>query len=161
MTMDKVLEGDLARFVVPDILTLLHMGRRTGVLVLERPARDRAAISPNEARAIHSTAPDEESKVFVREGRPVFAVATRDDLRLGALLVKTGRVTEADLSRTLTRQQSGSQRLGEVLLAEKILTEAELHSFLKVQVSEVIFDTFTWRPAPSPSSTTFRRPARS
>jgi hypothetical protein len=121
--MDKVLEGDLGHFVVPDILSLLHMGIRTGVLVLERDA--------------------EETKLFVREGRPVFAVTTRADLRLGALLIRTGRITDDVLTRTLNRQQSGL-RLGEVLLAEGILTAQELASFLKVQVSEVIFSTFSW-----------------
>ena len=35
--------------------------------------------------------------------------------------------------------------MGQMLVAEKLLTEQELLSYLKVQVSEVIFDTFTWR----------------
>jgi hypothetical protein len=127
--MEKVLEGDLTRFSVPDVLTLLHMGQRTGVLALERNAE---------------ASPYEETKLFVREGRPVFATASRDDLRLGALLVKMDRVKEADLDRMVGRRH-GAQRLGEILLEEKILTEVELASFLKVQVSEVIFDTFVWR----------------
>jgi hypothetical protein len=121
----KVLEGDLAGFAVPDILSLLSMGQRTGVFVLERP--------------------DEESKLFVREGRPVFAVATRSDLRLGAMLVRMGRLKEQDLDRVLARQEGAPQKLGEMLLSEKVLSEEELASFLKVQVSEVIFDTFTWK----------------
>ena len=122
--MQKILDGDLAGFAVPDILSLLNMGQRTGVLVLERS--------------------DEESKLFVREGRPVFAVASRSDLRLGSMLVRMGRVKAEELEKLLTRQQAGL-RLGEVLLTEKVLSEAELASFLKVQVSEVIFDTFTWK----------------
>lgn len=138
--MEKVLSGDLERFAVPDVLTLLNMGKRTGVLALERDS-DREPVAPGDG------GPNgyEETKLFVREGRPVFATATRDDLRLGALLVKTDRVKKADLERMIDRQQGGQQRLGEMLLAEKILTEAELASFLKVQVSEVIFDTFGWR----------------
>jgi len=123
--MQKILEGDLVGFAVPDILSLLSMGQRTGVLVLERT--------------------DEESKLFVRTGRPVFAVATRGDLRLGSMLVRMGRLQEADLDRILARQHGGPQKLGELLLSEKILNADELATFLKVQVSEVIFDTFTWR----------------
>jgi hypothetical protein len=122
--MQKILEGDLGGFAVPDILSFLNMGQRTGVLVLERS--------------------DEESKLFVRTGRPVFAVATRGDLRLGSMLVRMGRLQEPDLDRILARQAGGVQKLGELLLSEKILREEELASFLKVQVSEVIFDTFTW-----------------
>jgi len=123
--MQKLLEGDLAGFPVPDILSLLHSGQRTGVLVLERG--------------------DEESKLFVRAGRPVFAVATRSDLRLGSMLVRMGRLKEDEVDRLLNRQHGGPQKLGELLLAEKIVSEEELASFLKVQVSEVIFDTFNWR----------------
>ena len=123
--MQKILEGDLVGFAVPDILSLLSMGQRTGVLVLERG--------------------DEESKLFVRTGRPVFAVATRSDLRLGSMLVRMGRLKEPDLDRILAGQHGGPQKLGELLLSEKILNQDELATFLKVQVSEVIFDTFIWR----------------
>jgi hypothetical protein len=122
--MEKVLEGNLARFEAPDLLTFLNMCRRTGVLVMERP--------------------DQETKLFLREGRPVFATSTKEDLRLGAIVVRMGKV-EADRLQPALRQHSGAgHRLGQVLVAEKILTEAELGSCLKVQVSEVIFDTFRW-----------------
>jgi hypothetical protein len=122
--MDKVLEGDLSRFEVPDLLTFLHMGRRTGVLVFERV--------------------QQETKVFVREGNPVYATTTRDSLRLGSLLVRLGKVTPDQMKRILSRIGAG-QRIGQIFLAEKILTEEELASFLKVQVSEVVFETFEWR----------------
>jgi hypothetical protein len=122
--MEKVLEGNLARFEVPDLLTFLNMCRRTGVLVMERP--------------------DQETKLFLREGRPVFATSTKEDLRLGAIVVRMGKL-EADRMEATLRQHAGAgHRLGQVLVAEKLLTEAELASCLKVQVSEVIFDTFRW-----------------
>ena len=63
--MERVLEGNLSRFEVPDLLTFLHMGRRTGVLVMERA--------------------EQETKVFLREGDPVFATSTAEELRLGAI----------------------------------------------------------------------------
>lgn len=122
--MEKVLEGSLERFEVPDLLTFLNMGRRTGVLVLERP--------------------QQETKLFLREGKPVFATSTREDLRLGSMLVRMGKVKSADLERVL-QQQGGGGRIGQLLLSSRLLTEDELASFLKVQVSEVIFDTFGWR----------------
>jgi hypothetical protein len=42
-------------------------------------------------------------------------------------------------------QQQGGGRIGQLLLSGHLLSEEELASFLKVQVSEVIFDTFGWR----------------
>jgi hypothetical protein len=120
----KILEGDLSRIEIPDLLTFLNMGHRTGVLALERP--------------------EQETKLFFRDGRPVFATSTRDDLRLGSMLVRMGKVQTEVLERVLTRPKTAG-RIGHALLAENVLSEAELASFLKVQVSEVIFDTFAWR----------------
>jgi uncharacterized protein DUF4388/FHA domain-containing protein len=122
--MQKVLEGDLARVEVPDLLTFLNMGRRTGVLALE--------------------CVDLETKIFFREGRTVFATSTRDELRLGSMLVRMGKVKPEVMDRVLARPKAPG-RIGHALLAENVLSEAELASFLKVQVSEVIFDTFAWR----------------
>jgi hypothetical protein len=121
--MERVLEGDLSRFEVPDLLTFLNVGRHTGVLLLERP--------------------EQETKLFFREGAPVYATSTRDTLRLGSLLVRLGKMTELQLQGVLARLGSG-YRIGQVLLQEKLLSEDELASVLKVQVSEVVFDTFEW-----------------
>jgi len=122
--MEKILEGSLSHFEVPDLLTFLHLGRRTGVLVLE--------------------ASDRESKLFFREGRPVYATSTADDLRFGSLLVKFKKLDPDALDRVLhaTRPMG---RIGQALLQANLLTEEELASFLKVQISEVIFNTFEWR----------------
>jgi len=123
--MDKVLEGNLARFEVPDVLSFLNMGRRTGLLAMERA--------------------DQETKLFIRDGNPVFATSSRDELRLGDMLIRMGKVTAADLERALGSHRGRGYRLGQALLAESLLSEAELASFLKVQISEVIFDTFEWK----------------
>ena len=123
--MEKVLDGDLSRFEVPDLLTFLGSARRTGVLVLERK--------------------DQETKLFLREGKPVFANSSREDLRFGGTLVRLGRMTPDALVQVLRQRRLDRRRLGQVLLAEGKLSEAELASVLKVQVSEVIFDTFAWK----------------
>jgi hypothetical protein len=123
--MEKVLEGDIARFEVPDVLAFLNMGRRSGLLAMERL--------------------DQETKLFIRDGNPVFATSSRDDLRLGNMLIRMRKVTPETLESALNVHRGRGQRIGQALLAERILTEGELASFLKVQVSEVIFDTFEWK----------------
>jgi hypothetical protein len=122
--MEKALEGDLACFEVPDLLTFLHQGQRSGVLSMERP--------------------DQETKLYLRAGNPVFAATTRDDLRLGALLVRHGRVSQEIIDEALLHQTARGPRLGRLLVVTGQITEAELASFLKVQVSEVVFETFGW-----------------
>ena len=123
--MDKVLEGNLARFEVPDVLSFLNMGRRTGLLAMERG--------------------DQETKLFIRDGNPVFATSSRDELRLGSMLIRMRKVTGPDMERALASHRGRGYRLGQALLAENLISEAELGSFLKVQISEVIFDTFEWK----------------
>jgi hypothetical protein len=122
--MDKILEGDLSHFEVPDLLSLLRAGRRTGVLALERR--------------------DQESKLYFRAGDPVFAASTREDLRLGHLMVRQGKLPREVVDDALEWQHSNGGRLGSALLAAGILDEGELAALLKVQVSEVIFDAFSW-----------------
>src|SRR2546428_10016389 len=123
--MQKVLEGDLSRVEVPDLLTFLNMGRRTGVLALERS--------------------DQETKLFFREGRAVFANSTREELRLGSMLVRMGKVRPEVLERALARPKTPG-RIGHALLAENVLSESGLASFLKDQLSQAIFDTSArWR----------------
>ncbi|HET8645537.1 MAG TPA: DUF4388 domain-containing protein [Vicinamibacteria bacterium] len=122
--MEKILEGDLSRFEVPDLLSLLKAGRRTGVLALERR--------------------DQESKLYFRGGDPVYAVSTREELRLGRLLVRQGKLPAEVVDDALDWRHANGGRLGGALLAAGILDEAELGALLKVQVSEVIFDAFAW-----------------
>jgi len=123
--LEKILEGNLAKFEVPDLLTFLNMGRRTGVLVMEHP--------------------DQETKIFFRDGKPIFGNSTKEELRIGNMLLRHSKIDVPTLERILIKHKGAGQRFGEVLLAENILQRDELASFLKVQVSEVIFDTFDWR----------------
>ena len=123
--MEKILEGNLACFEVPDLLTFLNMGKRTGVLVMEHP--------------------DQETKIFLKEGKPIFATSTKEELRIGNMLLRQGKIDVPTLERMLTKHRGAGQRLGQVLLMENLLKHDELASFLKVQVSEIIFDTFDWR----------------
>lgn len=122
--MEKILEGDLSRFEVPDLLSLVKAGRRTGVLALERR--------------------DQESKLYFRGGDPVFAASTREDLRLGRLLVRQGKVPAEVIDEALEWQHSNGGRLGSALLSAGMIEEGELSALLKVQVAEVIFDAFSW-----------------
>ena len=123
--MEKALEGNLTHSELADLLLLFQSGRRTGLLVLEQP--------------------DQESKIFVKDGTPVFAATTNPGMGLGNLLVKQGRL-EADLvEQILARQRVSHLRIGQMLAADQLLSEAELSSLLKTQVTEVIFDAFTWR----------------
>jgi hypothetical protein len=122
--MKKALEGTLPRAEVADLLGFLRAGRRTGVLAFERR--------------------DQETRVFLHDGAPVYANSTRPDLRFGSLLVHKARLKPEDVEQAMTLQRGNSMRLGQILISRALVTEQELLALLKVQISEVIYDTFTW-----------------
>jgi hypothetical protein len=127
MPLERILEGNLARFEVPDLLTLLSLGRHTGVLVLER------------------SKPEQETKVFFKEGQPAYATSTKPDLKLGALAVRLGKIQAGEVERLLSRGMGQALPIGRILVDEKVLLPQELEGLLRQQVAEVVFDTFEWR----------------
>ncbi len=124
LAMQKILEGDLSRFRVPDLLSVVGQSGLDAVLVLESS--------------------ECETKLFFRAGRPVFAVSTKDELRLGRLLVRLGKVKAQDVEGAVLKRRAGGWRLGQVFVSDKVLSEEELAAALKVQVSEIIYDAFGW-----------------
>lgn len=122
--MQASFEGLIGRVEIPDLFTFIHLGRRTGVTELTRS--------------------DQSTRVYFQKGDPVFAISDKEGLRLGDLLLRTGKLSKKDRDRCVSRQRAGGPHLGQVLVSEGVMTEAELSSCLKVQVSEVIFDTFEW-----------------
>jgi hypothetical protein len=118
------LKGRLGPTQLPDLLTFLNMGRRTGVLVLERP--------------------HQQTRVFFQQGSPVFGASNKDELQLSNLVIRLGKVKREVVERTVRQTGTRGHRIGPLLVAEGALPESELTSILKVQVSEVIFDTFVW-----------------
>lgn len=122
--MQASFQGLIGRVEVPDLLTFVHLGRRTGVSELARNGQS--------------------TRVFFQKGDPVYATSDKEGLRLGDLLMRMGRITRKDRDRCIGRQRVGGPPLGNILVSEGLLREDELSAFLKVQVSEVIFDTFGW-----------------
>lgn len=119
-----VLQGHLGAFKLPDVLTLLAGARKSGTLTLSNAAR--------------------EASVFFDAGALVFASSNDANFRLGAVLQRKRRITrvEADAIDAVMTSEGG--RFGEIALERGILSEAQLHDYLKVQVSEILYDAFVW-----------------
>lgn len=114
----------MERVETTDLLTFINQAGRTGLLEMERESQS--------------------TRIFFHRGDPVFASSTLPGLRLGDVLRRVGKIGAKDLERCASRPRAAGDRMGRVLVAEKLLTEAELKSFLKVQVSEVIFNSLSW-----------------
>jgi hypothetical protein len=121
---NEVLQGNLAAFKLPEVLTFLAGARKSGTLTLTSGSR--------------------ESYVFFNDGALVYAGSNDEQFRLGAILLRKKRLTraECDLIDELMRREGG--RFGEIAVQQGILSEAQLRDFLKVQVSEILYDGFVW-----------------
>lgn len=122
--MSALLHGNLQAFRLADLLTLLHTGRRTGTL---------------ELRSL-----DREARVCFDAGAVVYAHSNQEPLRLGNILVRSKRITRAELKHVEEKLATVHEKFGRIAIQEKLLTEDELRAFLKVQVSEIIYDCFVW-----------------
>jgi Domain of unknown function (DUF4388)/Inner membrane component of T3SS, cytoplasmic domain len=118
------LQGSLDSFKLPDVLAFLNSAKKTGMLTV--------------------TADEREAYVFFRAGAVVYAASNQRTLRLGAILLK---------KKILTREQCDAidelvvrgGRFGDLIVEQGILTAEQLDDFLKIQVSEVIYDCFVWK----------------
>ncbi len=121
---EVVLQGSLASFKLPDVLTLLSSAKKSGTLILTGFGR--------------------QSYVLFNHGALVFAGSDQEKLRLGSLMLRRKVITREQLERIedALRRQSG--RFGQIAIDNGILNEEQVHDSLKVQVSEVVYDAFVW-----------------
>lgn len=119
-----VLHGDLTSFKLPDVLTFLNLSSKTGILTLSR--EDRVAT------------------VYFENGNLVFASSNQETLRLGAVLVKNRKFSKAQCDEVEAAMQPGGVKFGALAVKMGLLTEDELRDSLKIQVSEILYDCFSW-----------------
>ncbi len=119
------LQGNLDVFKLPDVLNFLHSTQKTGMLTL--------------------TLAEKEAYVFFRAGEVVYAASNHESLRLGPIMVRKKKLSrdQAGEIDDLMLRSGGS--FGDIALQKGVLNQAQLDDFLKVQVSEVIYDAFVWK----------------
>lgn len=80
-------------------------------------------------------------EVHFEEGSPVHAFSNSMDDALGTLLAKRGRVKMTTINELLVKQE-GRTRLGELLVAEALISETELAEALRDQVRQRVLACF-------------------
>jgi len=121
------LQGTIKDFGLGDIFQLIGIQRKTGVLTLENGA-DSVTIR------------------FV-DGHVVGAEARERSVEelLGAVLVRSGRVTEAQLEEALRIQRRTLKRLGHVLVDQRLIGVDDLIEGLRTQSLQIVYRLFRWR----------------
>jgi tetratricopeptide (TPR) repeat protein len=84
-------------------------------------------------------------QIFFDRGRITYArIVNRRD-RLGDILVRDGLLTQAQLEKVLQRQaREPDVRIGELLVAHGHLTREVLTRYIRLQIEEAIYHLFTW-----------------
>lgn len=121
---DAILNGSLSAFRLPEVLTFLSTTRKDGTLTLN--------------------AGEKEAYLHFSGGALVYAGSNQDGFRLGALLQRRKKITASQRERIDARLQRDGGRFGDFAVRDGVLTEAQLRDFLKVQVSEIVYDCFVW-----------------
>lgn len=122
------IEGPLKELGIHDVFQLLDLSRKTGVLTVTSKLRQN------------------QGTVHFDGGAVVYAEILSNPHPLGGLLVRSGKISEADLSRVRDMQRQGDgRRLGELLVAIGALTQKDLERQVRRQIEEVVFEVMSWQ----------------
>ncbi|MCU0620177.1 MAG: DUF4388 domain-containing protein [Gemmatimonadales bacterium] len=121
------IEGPLKELNIHDVFQLLDLARKTGVLCVTSELRQNAGM------------------VFFERGAVVAAEIRSNPHPLGELLLRAGKIGEADLARARALQDGGDpRRLGDILVESGAIARRELERQVRAQVEEVIFELMHW-----------------
>ena len=123
------IEGPLRELGIHDVFQLLDLNRKTGVLRLTSELRRN------------------EGGVWFRNGSVVYAEIRSNPHRLGDILVRAGKITDADLQRAqaIQAEEVGRRRIGDILVDIGAVSAGELEKQIRFQVEEVIFEMMGWQ----------------
>ncbi len=121
-------KGDLSTIGLAEVFQMISMSQKEGTLIVE----------------------DGESKksiYFGPTGVKLVSTGSRKGLRLGDILLRTGKVTEGQLSEALENSKIMKRMLGEVLVESGLVSDAEIQQSVREQIEEEIYDLFLWKKA--------------
>lgn len=121
------IEGPLQELSVQDVLQLLELARKTGILSVTTERRDDDAV------------------VHFDRGQIIHAQRRKSPRQLGQQLLRAGKVTERELQRALEIQRSQPNlRLGRILVEMGSVAEDEVVRHLRFQAEEAVYDLMAW-----------------
>ena len=121
-----LLQGSLQEFSLPNVLNLVKMSAKTGVLSLRRKG--------------------EHGLLYFRDGHVCYATLEPQVVPLGQRLVRAGRITPEQLAEALAEQREAAEgiRIGGILVAKGFLQRGTLVEAVADQIEEAAFSLLTW-----------------
>jgi len=124
MAETPILQGDLSRIQLPDVLSFVSMIRGSGKLTIQNG--------------------DRMTSLLWKEGDIVFAQSNSLEHTLGKFLLRNGKIT-ADQYDESRRKVTATTRHGKVLVQMGAISPKDLWWGVKNQVLEIIFSLFSWK----------------
>ena len=123
-----ILKGDVEILGLGNLLQLLAMNHREGVLTL---ARD------GDRKTIH----------FATRGMRLLSSTMKRINKLGKILLRRKRITKEDLDALLKEQKLLGWKLGQIAVESGLVHKNDVEEALREQIEEEIFDMFMWSGA--------------
>ncbi|MCG6925585.1 MAG: hypothetical protein LJF30_09770 [Acidobacteria bacterium] len=82
--------------------------------------------------------------IYFLDGDIAFAASTVEEDRLGANLVRVGRITDAEFKAAMAVAQAPGQRLGQALIGAGVLSAIELAAAVTGQVERIVLSVLRW-----------------
>ncbi len=121
-------KGDLSTIGLAEVFQMISMSQKEGTLIVQ-DAESRKAI------------------YFGPTGIKLVSTGKRKGLRLGDILVRAGKITEANLDEALENGKIQKKLLGEVLVESGVVSDQEIQQIVREQIEEEIYDLFLWKRA--------------
>lgn len=119
------LEGHLSDLSLPDILQIIHLSKKSGVLNVESPAG--------------------KGRVVFHDGQILYASMQGKEM-LGERLIREGKLSENDLEMALRIQKDRKvyEPLGFILTENKLIEKDILENLIQSLIKEVIYELLSW-----------------
>jgi hypothetical protein len=124
MSKNHILEGDLSRIQLPDVLSFLSMIRGSGKLVLVHERMERS--------------------IYWKDGEIVFASSNSPEHSLGMFLRRNGKITQQQYDES-KRRVTAATRHGKLLVQMGAISPKDLWWGVKNQALEIIYSLFSWK----------------
>jgi CheY-like chemotaxis protein len=120
------LVGNLEDLSLPDILQIVSLSRKSGILTVQREGR--------------------QGKIFILDGRVIQTVSPRSGKTLGEILSGRGLIRPEDLKKALELQREGEQKeiLGAILIRLGLIDQEVLEKVVQEQIEESIVYFLSW-----------------
>jgi len=124
MSDSPILQGDLSRVQLPDVLSFVSMIRRSGKLVLRNGAMERTLVW--------------------KDGDIVFATSNSPEDSLGLFLLRNGKITQQQYEES-KRRVTPQLRHGKLLVQMGAISPKDLWWGVKNQALDIIYSLFHWQ----------------